>query len=133
MPVPRKGKRGDRPAAPAAPEEFDAGALAELIAESDDVPMREKRVFKIPPWTRRATGALMAVAESSFGPKSGADKKDWVRRTLRDLARRVDIPVIPDAVEDMIEGVVIGLLVDLLWNPKAHKIGLSEVNSVTVD
>lgn len=58
---------------------------------------------------------LMHVAEVTFGPKSGAAKREWVIATLTALTRTVDIPLLPPSLEEPIKALLVRAVIEALW------------------
>ncbi|MFT5680563.1 MAG: hypothetical protein ACI8RZ_001469 [Myxococcota bacterium] len=71
--------------------------------------------IQLPPRFIQSISELMEVAEVIFGAKSGAQKKEWVKNAALDLARKIDIPVLPEAIERPIEEMIIDLVIEVLW------------------
>ena len=63
----------------------------------------------------QAIAELMEVAEVIFGAKTGEQKKAWVKNAALDLAAKIDIPVLPEAIERPLEELVIDMVIEVLW------------------
>lgn len=59
--------------------------------------------------------ALMVTAERTFASGTGAQKKAWVIRAALTLADAVDIPIVPNVIEEPLKALVIDAAVELLW------------------
>lgn len=70
----------------------------------------------LPPWLATTTKALMNVAETVFGPHSGPAKKAWVRNALIAAARLVDVPEVPNWIEDPAKVALIDFLIEAIWS-----------------
>jgi len=57
----------------------------------------------------------MDLAEELFGPGSGAKKKAWVRAALLDAARSVDVPSIPNWIENPAKEALVDFLIEVVW------------------
>ncbi len=72
--------------------------------------------LKIPSWLVNALASLMETAEASMtAPGSGAKKKAWVKTAALDLIERVDIPGLPDAIEQPIKEALIDVAIEVVW------------------
>lgn len=77
----------------------------------------QQRPPKIPAWMPRAAIDLIRTAEKQFvGAKRGADRKRWVMRNLRDLAREHDLQNVPDWIETPMEEFLIHVVVEALFS-----------------
>ena len=71
--------------------------------------------LKLPSEFIQSVSNLMDVAEMIFGAKSGEQKKAWVKNAALDLAAKIDIPVLPEAIERPLEEMVIDMVIEVLW------------------
>ena len=72
--------------------------------------------IKLPSWLVLALANLMEAAEVIFGtPGSGPSKKAWVKGAALDLMDKVDIPVLPDIIEQPIKEALIDGAIDVIW------------------
>lgn len=72
-------------------------------------------LIKLPSWLLPTTKSLMHLAEDLFGPGTGVAKKAWVRTTLLDAARALDIPNVPDWIENPAKTALIDFLIEVVW------------------
>ena len=72
--------------------------------------------LSLPPWFATTTKSLMHVAEDLFGSGAGADKKAWVRNALLDAAKVIDIPQIPNFIENPIKEAIVNLVIEIIWS-----------------
>lgn len=61
------------------------------------------------------TKTLMDVAEELFGSGTGESKKACVRNALLDAAKAVDLPAIPDWIENPAKVALIDFLIEVVW------------------
>ena len=71
--------------------------------------------IKLAPWLLPTTKNLMDLAEELFGPGTGPAKKAWVRNALLDAARSVDVPNVPDWIENPAKTVLVDFLIEVVW------------------
>ena len=71
--------------------------------------------IKLPGWLMPATKNLMDLAEELFGPGTGESKKAWVRAALLHAAQSVDLPNIPNWIENPAKTALIDLLIEVVW------------------
>jgi hypothetical protein len=72
--------------------------------------------LKLPSWLVAAIANLMETAESVFSsPGSGVSKKVWVKTAALDLLERVDIPGIPDFIEQPVKEALIDVAIEVVW------------------
>jgi hypothetical protein len=71
--------------------------------------------IKLPGWLMPATKNLMDLAEELFGPGTGAAKKAWVRSALLHAAESVDLPNIPNWIENPAKAALIDFLIEVVW------------------
>lgn len=81
----------------------------------------------LPPQLLPTVADLMRTAEAVFGPKTGAEKKAWVKARAIELAGKFDLKNVPNWIENPAKEVVIGLVVDILWGLGAHLHGRTVV------
>lgn len=73
------------------------------------------RDVRMPAKLTEALQDLMETAEKQFPAKGGTKKKAWVIRATKELAREIDIPGIPDQIEDPLLDVIVHLAVEVIW------------------
>ena len=70
-------------------------------------------------------GELVVEAEETLPGVPGADKKAWVKKSLKGLLKTIDIPYVPEFIEGRIEAALVDGLIDfvcaLLSDKKATK------------
>ena len=71
--------------------------------------------IKLPNWLLPNLHKLMDLAEEIFGPGTGATKKAWVRSALLDAAKAVDIPSIPNWIENPAKEALVDFLIEVVW------------------
>ncbi len=71
--------------------------------------------LKLPAWIAPTLQRLMGLAEEIFGPGTGATKKAWVRTALLDAAKAVDIPSIPNWIENPAKEALVDFLIEVVW------------------
>lgn len=72
--------------------------------------------IKLPSWLAPNLHKLMGIAEEVFGPGTGARKKAWVRGALLDAARAVDVPSIPNWIENPAKEALVDFLIEVVWS-----------------
>lgn len=71
--------------------------------------------IKLPDWLTPNIRSLMNIAEELFGSGSGAKKKAWVRQAALSAAKQVDIPQIPNWIEDPAKEALVDFLIEVVW------------------
>ena len=71
--------------------------------------------INLPAWLPGTVKKLMGLAEEVFGPGTGATKKAWVRTALLDAAKAVDVPSIPNWIENPAKELLVDLIIDVIW------------------
>ncbi len=71
--------------------------------------------IKLSPWLLPTAKNLMDMAEELFGTGTGASKKAWVRNALLDAAKGVDLPTVPNWIEDPAKTVIVDFLIEVIW------------------
>ena len=71
--------------------------------------------IKLPTWLMPTTKNLMDLAEELFGPGTGEAKKAWVRNALLDAAKAVDLPNIPNWIENPAKAALVDFLIEVVW------------------
>jgi len=95
----------DAPAAPAASDQpTDATSLVAMPTS-----------LTLPPGLVTVLHDLMQVAERALPGKTGAAKKAWVVDAAMRLADMVDIPVLPNVVEEPLKRMVVEGAVETIW------------------
>lgn len=74
-----------------------------------------------PAWLRPATTTLMDLAEQLFGGASGPRKRAWVRTALRELARTIDVPGLPEGIERAVEDALIDVVIEAIWEVRFRR------------
>ena len=70
----------------------------------------------LPSWVIQAITNLMQTAEQVFSlPKSGSAKKAWVKQSTLDLLEKVNVPGIPDTIEQPIKEALIDVAIEVIW------------------
>ena len=69
----------------------------------------------LPAWLPGTVRKLMKLAEEVFGPGTGATKKAWVRSALLDAAKNVDVPSIPNWIENPAKEVLVDSIIEVIW------------------
>ena len=72
--------------------------------------------IKLPSWLLPTLKKLMHLAEELFSSGTGASKKAWVRGALLSAASAVDIPEVPNFIEDPIKESLVDLLIEVVWS-----------------
>ncbi len=72
--------------------------------------------LSLPPWFATTAKSLMHIAEELFGAGAGADKKAWVRAALLDAAKVIDIPQIPNFIENPLKEALVSLVIEVIWS-----------------
>ncbi|MFZ5480629.1 MAG: hypothetical protein ACOZNI_27955 [Myxococcota bacterium] len=72
--------------------------------------------IKLPDWLLPNLHKLMELAEDIFGPGTGAQKKAWVRAALLDAAKSVDVPSIPNWIENPAKEALVSFLIEVVWS-----------------
>jgi hypothetical protein len=72
--------------------------------------------LKLPTWLPNIAKRLMGLAEELYGPGTGATKKAWVRAALLDAAKVIDIPEIPNFIENPAKAVLIDFIIEVVWS-----------------
>lgn len=72
--------------------------------------------IKLPSWLLPTLHRLMGVAEDLFGPGAGAAKKRWVRAALLNALRTVDVPKVPDWIENPAKEALVDFLIEVVWS-----------------
>lgn len=77
----------------------------------------------IPEWLHDATERAIVLAEKAIiGEKRGADRKRFVKDTLKRLAKEHDLGPVPNWLEDIAEPIVIDIFVDLTFRQIKQKL-----------
>lgn len=71
--------------------------------------------IKLPKQITGAVMRLMETAETLFPATSGAKKKAWVLKNVRELVREIDIKGLPDWIEDPLLDALVGIVIEALW------------------
>ncbi len=72
--------------------------------------------LKLPSWLIQGLTSLMQTAEALFAtPKSGPSKKAWVKAAALDLLEKIDLPAIPDVIEQPIKEALIDVAIEVIW------------------
>lgn len=71
--------------------------------------------IKLPSWLAPNLHKLMDLAEEIFGPGTGPTKKAWVRQALLDAAKAVDVPSIPNWIENPAKEALVDFLIEVVW------------------
>ncbi len=72
--------------------------------------------LKLPSWLIQGLTSLMQTAEALFSaPKSGPSKKAWVKAAALDLLEKIDLPAIPDVIEQPIKEALIDVAIEVIW------------------
>ncbi len=71
--------------------------------------------INLPAWLPGTVKKLMNLAEEVFGPGTGATKKAWVRAALLDAAKAVDIPSIPNWIENPAKEALVDVIIEVVW------------------
>ncbi|MFN7146881.1 MAG: hypothetical protein ACK4YP_24110 [Myxococcota bacterium] len=72
--------------------------------------------LKLPSWLLPTLHRLMGLAEDLFGPGTGAAKKRWVKAALLDALRSVDVPNVPDWIENPAKEALVEFLIEVVWS-----------------
>jgi hypothetical protein len=70
----------------------------------------------LPTWLAPNLHKLMGIAEEIFGSGTGATKKAWVRAALLDAAKAVDVPSIPNWIENPAKEALVDFLIEVVWS-----------------
>lgn len=73
-------------------------------------------LIKLPSWLLPNLHRLMSLAEDLFGSGTGAAKKRWVRAALLDALRSVDVPKVPDWIENPAKEALVDFLIEVVWS-----------------
>ena len=71
--------------------------------------------INLPAWLPGTVKKLMNLADEIFGPGTGATKKAWVRQALLDAAKAVDIPSIPNWIENPAKEALVDVIIEVIW------------------
>ena len=72
--------------------------------------------IKLPSWLLPSLQRLMGIAEDLYGPGTGVAKKRWVRAAMLDALRSVDVPKVPDWLENPLKEALVDFLIDVVWS-----------------
>ena len=72
--------------------------------------------IKLPSWLLPNLHKLMSIAEEIFGEGTGATKKAWVRAALLNAAKSVDVPSIPNWIENPAKEALVDFLIEVVWS-----------------
>ncbi|MDP2316324.1 MAG: hypothetical protein Q8P41_25725 [Pseudomonadota bacterium] len=72
--------------------------------------------IKLPSWLLPSLQRLMGLAEDLFGPGTGVAKKRWVRAAMLDALRSVDVPKVPDWIENPLKEALVDFLIEVVWS-----------------
>lgn len=86
----------------------DVNVDAEVVSKLGSEVVNEKTVTLV--------RSLMETAEVIFDkPKSGAEKKKWVKEMAIEAGRKIDIKWLPNFIENPIKDGIISIVIDVLW------------------
>jgi hypothetical protein len=69
----------------------------------------------------------MGIAEDLYGPGTGVAKKRWVRAAMLDALRSVDVPKVPDWIENPLKEALVDFLIDVVWSLQFQRPGAARL------
>jgi len=60
--------------------------------------------------------AAMQDAEKVLPGRSGADKREWVKIKVAEIAKKIDLGSIPSWLHDPVRDAVVYVIIETLWN-----------------
>ncbi len=70
----------------------------------------------LPTWLLPTVRDLMTLAERMLGSGTGPAKKRWVKAALLDALRAVDVPGVPNWIEEPAKEALVGFLIEVVWS-----------------
>lgn len=69
----------------------------------------------LPTWLLPTVRDLMNLAERMLGNGTGPAKKRWVKAAMLDALRAVDVPGVPNWIEEPTKEALVGFLIEVVW------------------